>query len=173
MTTLDLEEDTEVNPYYIYTGSIDDLNKAAHSGLLRPNVPVLLDDITPSRQQTGAVNNKGPMHVDTLKHLTNITGKADSAQCRNSNAVFALNQSRIFTSNAETPHEWFNLIPRDLQSLGSAARKDLGADVLAILKRCVFAVVQEPLIHGSKRKVFNESRNKGVARKLRRITPAA
>jgi hypothetical protein len=45
---------------------------------------------------------------------------------------------KIFTSNAQSPHEWFRDLPVDIFTMTDAQRLALPANVAAVFKRCFF-----------------------------------
>jgi cytochrome c1 len=57
---------------------------------------------------------------------------------RNSDIIFARLMPKIFTSNANSPHDWFRDLPPDIFLMSDAQRLAQPANVSAVFKRCFF-----------------------------------
>ncbi len=84
--------------FYLKVGTADSLRAATRDGLMRPGVPILFDEVTPSVPR----GSRCAMSVEDVKHMTEA---ADSSALdgRNSDIVFAYPQPKVFTSNASEP----------------------------------------------------------------------
>jgi hypothetical protein len=127
--------------FYLKVGTADSLRAATRDGLMRPGVPILFDEVTPSV----ARGSRCAMSAEDVKHMTEA---ADSSALdgRNSDIVFAYPQPKVFTSNASEPWEWFSELPRGVWGFSDAQRLGMSANVLALFKRVYFMHVTAPLL---------------------------
>ena len=77
------------------------------------------------------------MSIEDIKHMTE-SADTSALDGRNSDIVFARLMPKIFTSNAQSPHEWFFELPVDIFTMTDAQRLALPANVAAVFKRCFF-----------------------------------
>jgi hypothetical protein len=85
------------------------------------------------------------MGIEDVKHMTEAA-ETSSLDGRCKDIVFAYPQPKLFTSNAASPHEWFNALPIDIFVQTDAQRLALHADVAAVFKRCYFLHVTNCMI---------------------------
>jgi hypothetical protein len=71
---------------------------------------------------------------------------------------FANWQPRVFTTNALTVSEFFNILPRDLFSMDTVQLAALTADQEALLKRCAFCFVTASLLSGEQSDRYHKRR---------------
>ena len=67
---------------------------------------------------------------------------------------------RVFTSNAKTPHDWFHVLPQNLEKpisdtwTAADRRKSCSSEALILLKRVVFIRITEKLINKREAREF-------------------
>lgn len=124
------------DPWFAKCEDPDDLKDI--SAGLTTNVPILLDDVTPTEPKKG-----NPLTIEEVKHMTNVQ-LSESISGRFRNAKIPQFTPRIFTSNATSPHAWLNCIPFGIEEMTPAARvHSVSVDGMAIMKRCCFLSVTE------------------------------
>jgi cytochrome c1 len=101
-------------------------------GQMREGVPILFDEVTPSV----ARGSRPAMSFEDVKHMTEVADT--SALDGRKDIVFARLQPKIFTSNANSPHDWFRDLPPDIFAMSDAQRLAQPANVSAVFKRCFF-----------------------------------
>jgi hypothetical protein len=119
----------ETGEYYISTGTPDSLRKVADEGLLRPGVPVLIDEVDPGDKK----QHRQRMSANFLKQLCGVAS-GWTIGARYADVALAPMAPRLLTSNARSAEEWL------LDVNGS------DDDRLAIRKRVIFFTVTEPLV---------------------------
>ena len=114
---------------------------------LRTGIPIILDEFMPMLPR----GCNPPHTIDEMKILTDVE-QGGSIHGKGSNSKttgvihFEKHVPRIITCNAATPHEFIDIIPRDIYTMTNDERKSLSNNALAILKRCAFFDVQHSLI---------------------------
>ena len=149
--------------YYVKTGTVDGLRKV--SKLIIDGTPILLDDVTPASCASGTRF----VSTETLKHMCNVQG-TEVVDQRYSDLTLPDSSPRIFTSNAVEPSAWCKDLPVGIQHMSSEARRRAcTTEANAILKRTCFALVSDPVVPGSKRAAYWDSRGSEASRKLARV----
>ena len=120
-------------PFYLKVGTADSLRQATADGQMRLGVPILFDEVTPSV----ARGSRPAMSFEDVKHMTEAASSS-ALDGRSNDIVFAPKQPKIFTSNANSPHEWFRELPVGVFAMTDAQRLALPANVAAVFKRCFF-----------------------------------
>ena len=128
-------------PFYLKVGTVDSLRVAAAAGWMQMNVPILFDEVTPDAPR----GTRAPMGIECVKHITE-SASSSTVDGRNSDITIHCPQPKVFTSNAASPHEWFQQLPPDIFVQTDAQRLALHANVAAVFKRCFFLHVTECLI---------------------------
>jgi hypothetical protein len=129
------------DPFYLKVGTADTLRDATRDGLMRAGVPILFDEVSPAAPR----GSRHAMGIEDVKHMTEAA-ETSSLDGRCKDIVFAYPQPKLFTSNAASPHEWFNALPIDIFVQTDAQRLALHADVAAVFKRCYFLHVTNCMI---------------------------
>eukprot|EP00971_Amphidinium_carterae_P258655 5133816-Amphidinium_carterae.1 len=140
---------TSIKPYFIQVNTVDALREASGSQCFKCGVPVIFDDIEPSK---ACGSRKGHM-LEDLKALCDVTNTV-SIHARYKDIVLDERQPRIFTTNSTQPSEWHSQLPVDVLEMSANRRKDYNAHVKAIFKRTAFARVTHSLIPEEIRKAF-------------------
>jgi hypothetical protein len=144
-----LQKDSGEDPFYLKVGTADTLRDATRDGLMRAGVPILFDEVSPSAPR----GSRHAMGIEDVKHMTEAA-ETSSLDGRCKDIVFAYPQPKIFTSNAASPHEWFNDLPPDIFLMTDVQRLALHANVAAVFKRCFFLHTTSCLIPQSVRDAF-------------------
>ncbi len=156
------QDDAFQKPFFLKISTVDSLRKVQH--LLRPGVPLLLDDITPSVPR----GSRPPMSIDEVKHLMNVVS-AEACDGRSNDIVLSVDMPRVVTSNASSPRQWCLGLP-DVEHLSPADRlRVCSGSALAIFKRVLFVPVITPLIERNTRLGHVAGLIDGTARKMRRL----
>ena len=145
-----LQRESGNDPFYLKVGTADSLRDATRDGQMRPGVPILFDEVSPSAPR----GSRQAMGIEDVKHMTEAA-ETSSLDSRFKDIVFAYPQPKIFTSNAATPHEWFHDLPPDVFVQTDAQRLALHANVAAVFKRCFFLHVNHCMIPQSVRDSFD------------------
>ena len=130
-------------------GTADSLRDATRDGQMRPGVPILFDEVSPSAPR----GSRHAMGIEDVKHMTEAA-ETSSLDGRCKDIVFAYPQPKIFTSNAASPHEWCSDLPIDIFVQTDAQRLAQHANVAAVFKRTFFLHVTECMIPQSVRDAF-------------------
>ena len=155
----------ESSRYYVMAGTVDGLRHM--HGQLVVGTAILLDDVTAGGKQ----GSRAPITLEQLKHLTNIVGH-ETLSARYDDLSIPDECTRVFTTNAQSPHEWCNCLPNDIYTLSSAQRKEAcSVDAVAILKRVAFCKIDEMVVSQSSRNAFWKDRKDGHRSKMSRIAP--
>ena len=133
---VELQKDENYRRYFLKVGTVDSLRECAEQALMKQNIPILFDEITPGK----ARGSRSCMSLEDIKHVSEIP-ETTSVDARNNDISFYSNQPRVFTTNAYGPHGWHPDLPTDVFNLSSNARRHFEADVKAVFKRVVFASV--------------------------------
>jgi len=156
------QDDPFHKPFFLKISTVDSLRKVQH--LLRPGVPLLLDDITPSVPR----GSRPPMSIDEVKHLMNVVS-AEACDGRNNDIVLSVDMPRVVTSNASSPRHWCLGLP-DVEHLSPSDRLHVcSGSALAIFKRVLFVQVSTPLIERNTRLGHVAGLLDDTARKMRRL----
>ena len=140
-------EDNKDQPYFVKTSTLDNLREVQE--LLTSYTPVLVDDFGPNDEQADKLTKSEKM--EKMKHFLNQKG-SENVAARYKDVRLAAGVSRIITSNAATPHAWFDIIPSGIEralddSFTAAQRLALcNSNAKIILKRVVFVMVRSQLI---------------------------
>ena len=145
---MELQKDENFKSYFLKVGTVDSLRDCADQALMKQNIPILFDEITPGK----ARGTRSCMSLEDVKHVCEIP-ETTSVDARNNDISFHSNQPRIFTTNAYGPHGWHNDLPADVFNMSDNARRHLEADVKAVFKRVVFASVDASVISQQMRDV--------------------
>lgn len=149
--------------FYIQTGTVEGLSKVA--GLMDDNVPILLDDFTPSCRR----GNREPLCAESLKHVLNVAS-SETVDARYKDLCIPEGCARVVTSNAASPHGWFSQIPFNLDTLPVEVRlATCSDDAKAILKRVAFAYVSDSLIPPVKRAAHWEDVRSRASAKMYKV----
>jgi hypothetical protein len=142
--------------YFLNVGTVDSLRKVQK--LVVEGTPIIFDDVTASQRR----GSRDPMEVDMVKHLCTVK-KADGADARCGDLCFSNHCARIWTSNAATPNEWCEAL-KNVRHLAPADRKkSVSSHGKALYKRCMFALVLEPLVEQEECDAFDDAlRAEGV-----------
>jgi hypothetical protein len=144
-----LQKASGEDPFYLKVGTADTLRDATRDGLMRAGVPILFDEVSPSAPR----GSRHAMGIEDVKHMTEAA-ETSSLDGRCKDIVFAYPQPKIFTSNAASPHEWFNDLPPDIFLQTDVQRLALHANVAAVFKRCFFLHTTSCMIPQSVRDAF-------------------
>ena len=136
-------------PYFIEHLTVDALSSSSNGGWCQPGKPILLDEIRPRLPR----GSRPPMSVDELKKLL-IVSEATTLDARNKDIQLSVDQPRIITSNAMSPHDWYPVFPPGLLTMSDAERKALDPDAKAVGKRICWACVVDSLVPQSIRDGF-------------------
>ena len=105
---------------------------------LKTGIPIILDEFMPMLPR-----GRNPPHtIDEMRILTDVE-QGGSIHGKGSNSRTTGGSSR---ATRPPPHEFMNIIPRDIYTMTNEERKNLSNNTLAILKRCAFFDVQQSLI---------------------------
>jgi hypothetical protein len=151
-----LQKKGGADPYYLKVGTVDSLRVA--KDLMAANVPILFDEVTPSFPR----GSLPPMTIECLKHITEAADTS-CVHARYGDIVFHFPQPKIFTSNAASPHAWFNQLPPDIFGMEPAQRLGLCPDVQAVMKRVFFLHVEQCMIPANVRAAHDASKLAGLA----------
>ena len=148
----ELQQGENYRNYFLKVGTIDSLRECADQALMKQNIPILSDEITPGK----ARGTRCGMSLEDVKHVCEIP-ETTSVDARNNDISFHSNQPRIFTSNAYGPHGWHNDLPADVFNMSNNTRVHLDAHVKAVFKRVVFASVDANVISQQMRDAHREA----------------
>ena len=151
----------EYEAYYILAGTVDSLRSAVDDGLIKSNVPVLFDDLTPGLKR----GSRPCMSLDDIKKFCEVV-LATAINARNKDIEMAANMPRLVNSNATSPHGWHHDLPVNVWTMTSAERKALDASIHATFKRCTFRVVTDPLYDSSQREAARVRRRAEAAKPM-------
>jgi len=140
-------------PYYIKVETVDLLREAVKVNLMRDNVPILFDEITPGKKR----GSRHEMSLEDIKKMCEIVDNT-GLDGRNDDIAFRDNQARVFTSNASCPHSWHYDLPRSVWNDSQEDRLKYSSDVLAVFKRVAFANVTHSVVSAENRARFERAR---------------
>ena len=127
-------------------------------------VPMILDDITPSRPQ----GSRRGMDVDGVKKLLESGEQAGGVDARFHDPVFCRYQCRLFTSNAQSPNEWHSAFPTGYPYTAEAI-KVMSPDARALLRRAMFCVVSESLVGEAQKAKRRNSAEEESAKRMKAL----
>ena len=148
------QEKMNHQPYFIKVGTVDSLRDCVQQGLMRANVPIVLDEVKLGATRGGA---RGIATLEDGKHLLE-SACSSTVDARHADIPMHENQPKIFTSNAMTPNGWHCDLPMGVFEHTPQQRMQYSADVKAIFKRAVFAHVETSLISTETRRAYREAR---------------
>jgi hypothetical protein len=140
-------------PLCIIVGTADSLPRGGDRRM-KSGVPIVLDDLRPNEQRI----NRPPHSIEDMKSLGDVEIGGDMSG-RFKDVHFEPNMPRLFTSNVDTPREFFHAFPTDLKTLTNEAVMRLPYDVLALVKRYAFCLAPQRVIPDADRNADHESRN--------------
>ena len=156
------EQDKEDNPFFVKVSTLEGLRASKPAGLLRPGVPVVLDDVSPSE------GVKGCSSLEEVKHVTNVQ-TSETFSARYDDFLVSERVFRIITSNKKCPKEWHSSLPANPQAMSPADRLGLSSDVKAVFKRVVFANCEHVLVPRANAKRMWQEREGDAASKVARV----
>ena len=124
---------------------------------MKSGVPIVLDDLRPNEQRI----NRPPHSIEDMKSLGDVEIGGDMSG-RFRDVHFEPNMPRLFTSNADTPNEFFRAFPTDFKVMTNEAVMRLPSDVLALVKRYAFCLVPQCVIPADDRHAYHANRNSNL-----------
>ena len=156
------EQETMPNAaYFIKVGTLDSLRDAFRGNYVKPNVPILFDDLTLMHT---AAHQRGGLALEELKHLFEVR-EGSGLQARFKDFNFCANTPKIFTSNAMNPSEFHHNLPSDVWTMSPERRRGLPPNVQAAFKRACFALVEHSLVPLEVQESHNKARRLGALRR--------
>jgi len=148
------QEKMNYQPYFIKVGTVDSLRDCVSQGLMRANVPIVLDEVKLGAPRGGS---QGTATLEDGKRLLE-SASSSNVGARHHDVPLHEDQPKIFTSNAMSPNGWHRDLPIDVFEQTPQQRLQYCADVKAIFKRAVFANVRSSLISADLRRSYREAR---------------
>ena len=138
--------------YFLKTSTIDGLKECKH--LMNEGVPILIDEWKP-RAPVGT--RATHFDVDEVKRICGIAD-ALNLNARNRDIVTYQQQPRVVTSNALSAHEWCQFLPDGVKQMTPTERLEAcSADSMAVFKRCMFFLVDQPIFDPENREQHSAS----------------
>lgn len=137
----------------MFVGTVDVLRLAMKDGLLKTNVPVLFDDLTPGLPR----GSRPPMNLDDIAKFSEVLKKS-TINARNADISMAEGMPKVVTTNAVTPFAWHPDLLDGILTMSPEARKLVSTKVKAVFKRCIFCNITAPLYQAQDNRVAQATR---------------
>ena len=146
------QSNSKSEPFAIVVRTVESLPRGGDPRM-KSGVPIVFDDIRPSQTR----GSRPALAVEDMKVLGDVSEGGDLS-ARYSDLHFEPLMPRIWTSNADSPTEFYRSLPADLETMTNEQVMGLDAHVFALVKRFAFCRIDQCLIPHAVREAYEASR---------------